>query len=235
MYLASIRASLPLVRERIEAARARAGGDAAVDIVGVTKGHPLEAVGAALEAGLAACGENRVQELAAKAEALEGRPEAGRVKWHLIGHLQRNKVRQAVPLFRLIHSIDSLRLARELSKEAVRSGVVVEGLVQVNTSGEGSKSGFPEAEAVEAVGRICELSGLRILGLMTMAPLTEEEAVLRGTFGRARRLFETCGSEIPGFEPRHLSMGMSNDYEVAVEEGSTMVRLGTVLFGERQT
>lgn len=195
----------------------------------VTKTHPPTVVEAALAAGLHRIGENRVQELEAKIEAV-GRERA---EWHLIGHLQRNKVRRALPLFDLFHAIDSARLAEELSAEAERAGVEVRGLVQVNTSGEESKYGFGAEEAVDAVARIAALPRLRILGLMTMAPFTDDEATLRRTFGGARELFERCAREVAGFEPRHLSMGMSNDFEIAVEEGSTMIRLGTVLFGER--
>ena len=217
------------IEERIARAAERAGRAEGARIVAITKTHPPSVVEATLAAGLLHIGENRVQELEAKVEAI-GRDRA---EWHLVGHLQRNKVRRAIPLFDLIHSIDSLRLARELSKEAVRAEVEVRGLVQVNTSGEESKYGFDLESAVDAVGQIVELPGLRIEGLMTMAPFTADESVLRRTFGGTRELFERCDREIPGFEARHLSMGMSNDFEIAVEEGSTLVRLGTILFGER--
>ncbi len=229
MYGARLAESLPAVRERLAGALERAGRRDEVAIVAVTKGHGAEAVEALLAAGLDRFGENRVQELEAKVAAV-GRD---RGEWHLIGHLQRNKVRRALPLFDLIHSIDSLRLAQELSKEAERAGRTVTGLVQVNTSGEATKGGLPAEEAVEGVGQIVELPGLRIQGLMTMAPLTDDERVIRRVFAAARGLFEACARQISAFEPRHLSMGMSNDFEVAVEEGSTMVRLGTVLLGER--
>jgi pyridoxal phosphate enzyme (YggS family) len=224
-----IRENLARVEERIAAALGRAGRRDEVALIAVTKTHPVSTVEAALEAGLRRLGENRVLELEEKVNAL-GRDRA---EWHLIGHLQRNKVRKALPLFDLIHSVDSLRLAEELSREGERAGIVVEGLVQVNTSGEESKYGFSADEAVEAVGRIAALPSLRITGLMTMAPFTADEGVLRRTFAGARDLFERCAREVSGFEARHLSMGMSNDFEVAVEEGSTMVRLGSILFGER--
>jgi pyridoxal phosphate enzyme (YggS family) len=224
-----IRENLAWVRERIEEARVRAGSTAEVSIVAVTKTLSPLVVEAALEAGLHKFGENRVQELESKVGAV-GRDRA---EWHLIGHLQRNKVRQSLPLFDLIHSVDSVRLAEALSREAVRADRVVEGLVQVNTSGEASKYGFSAEEALEAIARIAALPQLRLTGIMTMAPYTASEAVLRRTFAGAREIFERCGTEVEGFEARHLSMGMSNDFEVAVEEGSTMVRLGTVLFGER--
>lgn len=227
--IAIIRENLARIAERIERARERAGTAGDVSVVAVTKTHPAEVIEAALSAGLTRVGENRVQELEWKVEAV-GRD---RCEWHLIGHLQRNKVRQALPLFDLIHSIDSLRLAEAISREAIRADRVVEGLVQVNTSGEESKYGFSPVEAVEAVGAISEMPGVRITGLMTMAPFTDDEGVLRRTFAGARDLFERCAREVPAFEARHLSMGMSNDFELAIEEGSNMVRLGTVLFGER--
>ena len=232
MNVESLRASLESVRERIARASERGGRGETVELVAVTKGHDDDVVEAALEVGLHRLGENRVQELAGKVARLESEGRARRAEWHLIGHLQRNKVKQALPLFDLIHSIDSERLATELSREAEQSDRDVVGLVQVNTSGEAAKSGFESGEAVDAVGRICALPRLRIVGLMTMAPFTEDEAVLRPTFARARELFDRCAS-LDGFEAKHLSMGMSNDYEMAIEEGSTMVRLGTVLFGER--
>lgn len=230
MYASSLTESVPDVLERIERARERGGRTDVVTVVAVTKTHPPDAIRAAVDAGLQNCGENRVQELAEKVETL-GR---GAATWHLIGHLQRNKVKQALPLFDLMHSLDSLRLAREVSKEAVRSGVTAHCLVQVNASGEPSKGGFEADAGVEPIAEVVALPGLAIVGLMTMAPFVEDEDVLRTTFRRTRTLFDRCGREIPDFEARHLSMGMSNDFELAVEEGSTMVRLGTVLFGERQ-
>ena len=234
MYEARLRETLPRVQERIAQAVARSGRKTDVTLVAVTKGHPVGAVQAALALGHRDCGENRVQELEEKV-GLVGR-EA--VRWHLIGHLQRNKVKLALPLFDLIHSIDSVRLAQELSKEAVKAGATVRGLAQVNVSGEETKGGFEGSDSLAAaiaeIAQVVELPGLEVVGLMTMAPLTDDEQVLRTTFRRARELFDRCGQELQSFEPRHLSMGMSNDFELAVEEGSTMVRLGTTLFGERQ-
>jgi hypothetical protein len=236
MYEARLRETLPVVRERLERAADRGGGQA-VRLVAVTKGHPPAAVAAAWRLGLRDCGENRVTELEAKRQELresEPETEAG-VSWHLIGHLQRNKVRRALPLTGLIHSVDSERLAAEVSQEAVRASRTVAVLLQVNVSGESSKGGFGTAdELVAAAMRVAALPGLRVMGLMTMAPFTADEAVLRSTFRGARALFERCRVEVPAFIAEHLSMGMSNDFEIAIEEGSTMVRLGTVLFGERQ-
>jgi PLP dependent protein len=228
-YADNVRAALPQVRERIARALEKRGRTAGVTIVAVTKGHPVAAVHAARGAGLADCGENRVQELETRIE------EIGRnaVTWHLIGHLQRNKARKALPLFDLVHSVDSLDLAQVLDKEAERAGAQVRALIQVNTSGEGTKGGFSLGEVVDAVARICALRHLSVEGLMTMAPLTDDQAMIRSTFARAWQTFEACGRDVTGFEPLHLSMGMSHDFEIAVEEGSNMVRLGTVLFGVR--
>ena len=233
MYEQHLRDNLPRVQERIEQASRRAGRSEQVRIVAVTKGHAASAVRAAVAAGLRDCGENRVAELESKIEEL-GRAAA---TWHLIGHLQRNKVRKAIPLFDVVHSIDSLRLAQELSSEASRAGVVVSGLVQVNASGEEAKSGIDISDDVAAgldvVHAITQLPALRIFGVMTMAPFVEDERILRTTFARTRQLFDRCAAQVEKFEAQHVSMGMSNDFEIAVEEGSTMVRLGTILFGER--
>ena len=160
------------VRERIERARQRAGRSGPVTLVAVTKTHPAEVVRAAIRAGVADVGENRVQELEQKV------PEVGRaaVRWHLIGHLQRNKVAKALPLFDLLHSLDSLRLAQALSDAAVKAGATVRALVEVNSAGEETKGGVPAAEAVEVVGRMAELPGLELLGMMTMAPFTGDQA-----------------------------------------------------------
>src|SRR5919205_1150587 len=151
------------VRERIEAARERAGRIDAVTLVAVTKTHPPEVVQAAIRAGVADVGENRVQELADKVGTV-GR-EA--VTWHLIGHLQRNKVRTALPLFDLLHSLDSVRLAEALSAEAVKAGTTVRALVEVNAVGEETKGGLPADQAVDAIGRITEMPGIEVVGLMT--------------------------------------------------------------------
>jgi pyridoxal phosphate enzyme (YggS family) len=230
MYDARLRETVPQVRERIARALERAGRSDAVTLVAVTKGHPVAAVRAAVDAGLGVLGENRVQELDEKV-AVVGR---GFAEWHLIGHLQRNKVRRSLALFDRIHSIDSLRLARTLSAEAERADREVSGYVQVNVSGEETKGGFEGPVAVDAVGVIAALPRLRIEGLMTMAPLTNDERRLRGTFSAARRLLEEARRQVPALG-RGLSMGMSNDFELALEEGATTLRLGTVLFGERRT
>lgn len=224
----AIAARAARVRERIDAARARAGRTDEVILVAVTKTHPAALVRAAIAAGLADVGENRVQEMDAKVAEV-GR---GAVRWHLIGHLQRNKAARAVALAHLIHSLDSLRLAEALSAAAVAAGATVRALVQVNTSGEASKFGLPPEGAVDAVARLATLPGLALDGMMTMAPFTDEAAVIRRTFAAARRLAEEARRQVPALG-RELSMGMSNDFEAAVEEGSTLVRVGSSLFGER--
>ncbi len=229
MNVDELRGRVEGVRERIEAARVRAGRSDPVTLVAVTKTHPAEVIRAAIAAGIADVGENRVQEMDEKVAEV-GR---GAVRWHLIGHLQRNKAARAVAIADLVHSLDSVRLAEALSAEAVKAGVVVRALVQVNTSGEESKFGLAPDEAVDAIGRMAELPGLRLEGVMTMAPFTDDQGVIRRTFAGARWLRDEAERQVPAFTGRHLSMGMSNDFEAAVEEGSTLVRVGSTLFGER--
>jgi len=228
-YRQELRERLPRVRERIAAAAERSGRDpSSVRIVAVTKGHPPGAVEAAVRAGLRDLGENRVEELEGKVPLVA----EGEVRWHMIGHVQRRKAGRAARLAALVHSVDSLRLARKLSRFGEEAGRRVPVLVQVNASGEATKGGFTATAAVDGIGRVAELEGLRVLGLMTMAPFTGDEAALRRVFAKTRAVMEAAAG-ISGVEGRELSMGMSNDYGVAVEEGSTMVRLGTTLLGAR--
>ena len=228
-YDRAVRERLRRVRERIGAAAARSGrGPDAVRVVAVTKGHPHGVVEAALAAGLRDLGENRVEELARKSPRFEGRG----IAWHMIGHVQSRKAGGAARLAALIHSVDSLRLAAKLSRRGELDGRRIPVLVQVNASGEATKGGFPAADALDGIGTVAELPGLRVDGLMTMAPFTSSEPALRDTFRRTRLVLEKAAG-IDGVEGRELSMGMSNDFEIAIEEGSTMVRLGTTLFGAR--
>lgn len=232
-YHRAVERNLPRVRRRIAAATERSGRDpGAVRVVAVTKGHPPGAIDAALAAGISDIGENRVEELGRKVPLFE----AGTVTWHAIGHIQRRKAAGAARLAALIHSVDSLRLAQKLSRLGEAAGRRVPVLVQVNASGEAAKGGLPVAldpdAALDGIGEIAALPGLRVMGLMTMAPFVADEGTLRATFARTRAALEAAAS-IDGFAGRELSMGMSNDYEIAVEEGSTMVRLGTTLFGAR--
>ncbi len=228
-YRSRLGESVPRLRDRMGAAALRAGRDpSSVTLVAVTKGHPPDAVEAALQAGLNDLGENRVDELARKVEHL-GRT---RMRWHLIGHVQRRKAADAASLAHLFHALDSLRLAEKLSRTVGDGGRALQVLIQVNTSGEEAKGGLELRAALEGIGRIVELPGLDVRGLMTMAPFVSEERILRDTFARLRGLHERALEET-GYRGTELSMGMTNDFEVAIEEGSTMVRVGTALFGER--
>ena len=213
------------VRERIAAAVVRGGHGQQVTLVAVTKTYGPDAVRAAWEAGVSDIGENRVQEALSKM-ALVDVP----VRWHLIGHLQRNKAK-AVDRFDLVHSVDSSRLADAVARVGDERGRPVRGLMQVNVAGEESKGGLSLADAGVEGERWLGLRGLRVEGVMTMAPLEADERTLRLTFGGARQVRERLTAV--GHPALELSMGMSNDYEIAVEEGATMVRLGTVLFGAR--
>ena len=228
-YAARLEDALPAVRERIERACSASGRDpGSVRLIAVTKAHPVEAVDAALAAGLRDLGENRVQELEEKVAA-RGREAA---TWHMIGHVQTRKARRAAELADLVHSIDSVKLAERFSRVASENGTVVAGLAQVNTSGEASKSGFARETAVEQIHGVAELPGLRIEGLMTMAPFVDDEAVLAAAFSGLREVLEQLRC-VTGAVGAELSMGMTNDMEVAIREGSTMVRIGTALFGQR--
>jgi hypothetical protein len=224
-YAARLERTLPELRERVRRVAEGAGRDpASVRIVAVTKSHPLDAVDAALAAGLHDLGENRVEELEEKRAA---RPDAPAI-WHLIGHVQSRKARRAAELADLVHSVDSLRLAEKLAQEGREVAV----LAQVNTSGEGSKGGFALEGAVEAIHEVAELPGLRVRGLMTMAPFVDDERVLRAAFASLRETGERL-RRVTDRVGRELSMGMTNDLDVAIREGSTMIRIGTALFGER--
>jgi pyridoxal phosphate enzyme (YggS family) len=213
------------VRARLDDAISRGGHGQAVTIVAVTKTYGPEAPQAAWDAGLRDVGENKVQEALAKIPKVEAP-----LRWHLIGHLQRNKVRQVDP-FHLVHSMDSPRLADALASHGVARGRPVEVLVQVNVSGEETKGGYQPSMIEQEAGRLAGVEGLVVRGVMTMAPFDADPDTLRSVFAGARRCAEALRSA--GHPATELSMGMSGDYEVAVEEGATMVRLGTVLFGAR--
>lgn len=226
MTFAALADNLARVREEIGRVQAAEGLRGEVRIVAVTKGHPPEAVRAALRVGLADVGENRVQEALAKQEAV---PEP--VHWHLIGHLQTNKARVVPGRFALVHSVDSVRVADALAAAAARRGARVPVLVQVNVAREPQKSGCAPDEAAEVVAHAAALAGLDVRGFMAMAPLVDDEAVQRRVFGELRRLRDALRA--PERPLPDLSMGMSGDFRAAVAEGATVLRLGTVLFGER--
>jgi pyridoxal phosphate enzyme (YggS family) len=217
---------LRAVRRRIAAARARAGRSPdGVTLVAVTKTVPV-AVAALLPAlGVGDLGESRPQELWRKAAAVPG------AAWHLIGHLQRNKVGRTLPLVRMIHSVDSLRLLAALEEEAAAQGRVLDVLLEVNASREANKHGLAPEEVPALVPQINALRHVRLRGLMTMAAYDQDPERCRPTFALVRGLRDRLRGAVVAAHPLdHLSMGMSNDFEVAVEEGATLVRLGTVLF-----
>jgi pyridoxal phosphate enzyme (YggS family) len=213
------------VRARIAAAVVRGGHAQEVRIVAVTKTHGPEAVRAAYEAGLHDVGENKVQEALKKMPAIDVP-----VRWHLIGHLQRNKIR-TLDQFVLLHSLDSPRLADAVCAFGIARGRAVDALVELNLSGEESKGGYSMSELLPESERLAALSGLRVRGVMTMASFSANESQLHQTFAEAREARAVLTGA--GHPAEELSMGMSNDYEIAVEEGATMVRLGTTLFGAR--
>jgi PLP dependent protein len=226
--VSTLAANLAVVRSRIAEAARRAGRDAqSVRLMAVTKGFPSETVLEALEAGATLFGENRVQEAEAKFTGL-----AGRCETHLIGHLQTNKARAAAALFHCVQSIDSVHTAQALSSRCEERGRSMDILLELNTSGEQSKSGFAgPGELAAALAEVEKLPGLRVRGLMTVGPLTDDTAAVRGAFASLRSAFENLAAGRAGFDT--LSMGMSSDFEIAVEEGATLVRLGTALFGPR--
>lgn len=227
-YAARLAETLPYVRERISGAELVSGRTPnSVRLIAVTKSHPHEAVEAALAAGLTDLGENRVAELAGKVE----RFGADVAEWHMIGHLQSRKAKEAIAAADMIHSVDSLKLAKRVGAAAEARGEPARVLAQVNTSGEESKSGFTLDSARDEVARMAEIPGLHINGLMTMAPFVDDEVVLGRAFKALRELSEKLrATSAVGPE---LSMGMTNDMEIAIREGSTMVRIGTALFGPR--
>ena len=211
------------VRERVAHAAMRAGRSPdEVTIVAVTKTVTEAAILEAYKAGIADFGENRVQEAQRKITQLSGCEP--RPVWHMIGHLQRNKVQTALEIFDIIHSIDSVRLAQKVSAQAER---IVPVLLEVNVSGEETKGGFPANGLAEALAEISKLPNLSLRGLMTIAPWADDPEEVRPVFRKLRELRDSLGLE-------HLSMGMSDDFETAVEEGATMVRLGRIIFSERR-
>jgi pyridoxal phosphate enzyme (YggS family) len=220
-----VRERVAELRGRIDAAAARGGHGQRVTLVAVTKTHGPESVRAAWAAGVHDVGENRVQEAVEKMAAADVP-----VRWHLIGHLQRNKVRQ-LDGFALVHACDSARLADALHEEGVRRHRPVDVLLQVNASGEASKGGFAPGAVRAESERLTMRPGVLVRGVMTMAPFDADEGTLRATFAGAHAAREVLAEA--GHPAAELSMGMSGDYEVAVEEGATMVRLGTALFGAR--
>ncbi len=220
MPVVAITEKIAHVRQRVERAAERVGRPPTdITVVAVSKGFPPSAIDEVVVAGIADVGENRVQEASAKIDALRGLP----VTWHLVGHLQTNKAKTALELFDIIHSVDSLHLAEVLSHRAQTPLSV---LLEVNVTGEASKFGFSTDEVVAAAGAIARLPRLDLRGLMTVAPFVDDPETVRPVFRELRRLRDALGL-------RELSMGMTDDFEIAIEEGATLVRIGRAIFGER--
>ena len=230
MDFGDLPARLAGIREEISRRQAASGWTHPVTLVAVTKGFGPEAVRAALAAGLDDVGENRVQEVLGKMDLVHA---AGlRPRWHLIGHLQRNKAKAVPGKFALVHSLDSIELAQELDRRAAAANERVRVLLQVNVAGEEQKSGCAPEDAPALATAVAGCGTLVLEGLMTMAPLTDDSAVQRRTFRALRQLRDRLEEEGP-WRLQTLSMGMSADYGPAVEEGATLIRLGTALFGQR--
>jgi pyridoxal phosphate enzyme (YggS family) len=226
------------IEEKINSACARSGRDRQdVKLVVVTKSASFEAVQEVIRLGITNLGENRVQQLkkvsTQVAESLKDNESAllKKINWHMIGHLQRNKVRQVLPIASLVHSVDTLRLAEEINSAGVKLNLKPKVLIQVNTSNESQKYGVPVGAAIHLAEQIETLSNLNLVGLMTMGPLTRDKEIVRACFSRAVELFiEMRGEKIVGPQFTELSMGMSSDYEIAVEEGATILRIGSAIF-----
>ena len=226
--MVSIAENLEQVREQIARAAEKSGRSPDdVELVAITKTHPAEKVRKAIEAGQHLFGESRVQEARAKIPEL-----ASNIRWHFVGHLQKNKIRHALPLFELIHSIDSLALARDIDRIAQEEGLHPRVLLEINVAGEGSKFGFPPDKLREQIEALLALPRLSILGLMTIPPLAEEAEASRKYFVQLRELRDHLQTEFR-VDLAQLSMGMTQDFAIAVEEGATLVRVGTAIFGER--
>ena len=221
--------NLKSIRNRISEACARSNRDpGSVELLAVTKNHPPGTVNAAAELGLTLFGENRVQEARAKIPLC-----SGRLRWHMIGHLQSNKCRETVELFAAVESVDSLRLAEELNTRAGQASKRMPIFLEVNIAGEGSKFGYRPDQLLEELSRIAALRRLDLVGLMTVPPYTTDPERVRGIFRQLREMRDEAEQRLGASLPQ-LSMGMSGDFEVAIEEGATLIRIGTALFGPRK-
>jgi pyridoxal phosphate enzyme (YggS family) len=226
--MASVAENVESVREQIAQAVAKAGRTAGdIELVAITKTHPAEKVREAIEAGQTLFGESRVQEARAKIPELPSN-----VRWHFVGHLQKNKIRHALQLFELFHSVDSLALAQEMNRIAADEGMHPRVLLEVNVAGEGSKFGFAPERLRAEIESLLALQRLSILGLMTIPPLADKAEPSRRYFVQLRELRDRLQMEFHVDLPQ-LSMGMTQDFPIAVEEGATLVRVGTAIFGER--
>jgi PLP dependent protein len=226
----SVSENLEHVREQIAQAAVKAGRAVEdIELVAITKMHPAEKVREAIEAGQSLFGESRVQEARAKIPELPSN-----IRWHFVGHLQKNKIRHALPLFEMIHSVDSLALAQDVNRIASEEGLHPRVLLEVNTAGEGSKFGFSSEKLCDQMEQLLALPRLSILGLMTIPPFAEEAEGSRKYFVQLRQLRDRLQTEFR-VDLAQLSMGMTQDFSVAIEEGATLVRVGTAIFGERRS
>jgi PLP dependent protein len=225
----SVSENLERVREQIARAAAKVGRAASdIELVAITKTHPAEKVRDAIEAGQNLFGESRIQEARVKIPELPSN-----VRWHFVGHLQKNKIRHALPLFELIHSVDSLGLAQDMNRIAEEEALHPRVLLEVNVAGEGSKFGFQPDKLCEQMEELLSLPRLSILGLMAIPPLAEEAEASRKYFVQLRELRDRLQTEFR-VDLSQLSMGMTQDFAIAIEEGATLVRVGTAIFGERK-
>lgn len=224
-----IRENLAVIRNRIDNALIASGRKPGeVTLIGVSKTIDSDTVKQAVNYGLQNFGENRVQELQGKFNLVEN------VKWHMIGRLQRNKVKYIIDKVAMIHSLDRLSLAREINRQAEKINRSVPVLVQVNPANEESKAGLPYEEVIPFIETIYNLNNIKVMGLMLIAPLAEDPETVRPYFTMMKQLFDGIKQDnYPHIEMKYLSMGMSNDFEIAIEEGSNMVRIGTGIFGKR--
>jgi len=226
--MVSVADNLARVREQLAEAAAKNGRDPGeIELVAITKTHPAEKVREAIEAGQTLFGESRVQEARAKIPELPSN-----LRWHFVGHLQKNKIRHALPLFEMIHSVDSFGLAQDMNRIAEEEGMHSRVLLEVNVAGEGSKFGFAPDKLREQMEELLALPRLSIEGLMCLPPLAEEAEASRKYFVQLRELRDSLEKELDLKLPQ-LSMGMTQDFPTAVEEGATLVRVGTAIFGER--
>ena len=227
-----IKSNISQIKEKIELVCAKIKRDpATITLVAVSKNRTLEQIKEAIDDSISDIGENKVQEALIKYSAIRNTQYAQRIKWHLVGHLQTNKVKDAVKIFDLIHSVDSLRLAQEIDKQAAKINKIQEILIEVKTSPEEAKSGLKPEEMIGVIKEISALKNIRILGLMTIAPLVDDSERARFYFHILAELKEKINALGITLNPiQVLSMGMTNDFEIAIEEGSNMLRIGRAIF-----
>lgn len=229
-----IKENIEVIRKRIEKAAIKVGRNPSdIKLIAVTKNVEPQNIIEAIEAGVVDFGENRVQELLNKANIIEEKSDKN-IKWHMIGHLQTNKVKYIVDKITMIHSLDSLKLAQEIDRKAQKLGKTIDVLIQVNIAEEASKFGLKKNEVLDFVKTVGSLKNIKVKGLMTIAPFAENPEQVRFVFSGLRKIFiDICRKNINNIDMKYLSMGMSNDFEIAIEEGANIVRIGTAIFGKR--